>query len=174
MGNNAHFTRACVYVFSSVSLYMLYMFVCVHACVSFSICVESDRSGRRDLTVSSSCRMMKNRLILSQVSIFLYIYEYVYTYIFIYIYIYIPFSIYINIYNPSPTVACVYYSPSSRSHIFAHYRHVCFGVLYPLLPPVSLLFLPILLVSRFFPFFILSTRLLGPVRTSNTAQHTRE
>lgn len=174
MGNNAHFTRACVYVFSSVSLYMLYMCVCVYACVSFSIRVESDRSGRRGLTVSSSCRMTKNRLIFSQVSIFLCIYVYMYIHIYLFIFIYIPFSIYINIYNPSPTVACVYYSPSSRSHIFAHYRYVCIGVLYPLLPSVSLLFLPILLVSRFFPFFILSTRLLGPVRTSNTAQHTRE
>lgn len=160
MGNNAHFTRACVYVFSSVSLHMLCVCVCVcvYACVSFSIRVESDRSGRRDLTVSPSCRTMKNRLILSQVSIFLciYVYKYIHIYIFIYIYIYIPFSIYINIYKPSPTVACVYYSPFSRSHIFPHHPHVCFGVLYPLLPPVSLLFLPILLVSPLLSFFFYS------------------
>lgn len=150
--------------------------VCVYSCVLFSIRVESDRSGRRDLTVSSSCRTMKNRLILSQVSIFLCIYEYMYIhkYIYLYLYIYLFPYIYKYIYNPSPTVACVYYSPFSRSHNFAHHPYVCFGVLYPLLSPVSLLFLPIILVSRFFPFFILSTRLLGPVRTSNTAQHTRE
>lgn len=89
MGNNAQFMRACVYVFSSVSLYMLYVYVCVYSCVSFSICVESDRSGRRDLTVSSS-RMMKNCLILSQVSIFLCIYVYmdIHKYIYLYLYIY--------------------------------------------------------------------------------------
>ena len=84
-------------VFLCIAVYVIYMcvYVCFYAYVSFSIRVESDMSGRRDLTVSSSCRMMKNRLIFSQVSIFLCIYVYIYIHIYVYTYIYIFIYIYI-------------------------------------------------------------------------------
>lgn len=119
--------------------------------------------------MSSSCRMTKNRLIFSQVSIFLCIYVYMYIHIYLFIFIYIPFSIYINIYNPSPTVACVYYFPSSRSHIFAHYRHVCFGVLYPLLPSVSLLFYLFFLFPASFLFLFF--RRVSSVQYAHRTRH---